>query len=100
MSLTVDQLALLRSALIKILADQTMNPNAFTWSTIENGINNLTQDEKDYIAKSLVSADLSAVSLFIKEKLRASIEKEVAVEVDSILDTGLIPIDFVSKVLL
>lgn len=99
MPLTDNQVKELRSKLVQVLANKAFTPDQFSWQAIENGINALSDDEKNRIAKSLVGSGDDIVT-FIKSKLRDAIITQIEPSVDSIIASGYVPIDFLYEVLL
>lgn len=97
--LTAKDIKALRAILINILADKAMTPRVFTWDSIANSISMLTQEEKDFIARSVANSEADSVNRFIKGKLRYNVEQAVAAEVDVALASGSVTVEFLHKVL-
>lgn len=99
MPLNNKQTKQLRDILVKILSDKALTPDSLSWQVIEDGINSLTIEEKEKIAKSLAGSG-EDISIFIHKKLRNAIEEQVALQVQPILDSGIVTLDFLYSVLL
>ena len=99
MALTDDQKARLKAKLLAVMSNKAFTPENFSWPIIENGINSLSDEEKDRIAKSLAGSG-DEIASFIRIKLRDAILAELSPQIDIVLSQDYVPIDFLAEVLL
>lgn len=86
----------LKKILIRIETNKILSD--ITWLQVESGINNLSDQEKDRIVKSLIGG-ADGIKEFIQAKLKQSINDQVELSVDTILTQETVPIDYLYRVL-